>query len=184
VKRLFALLTVLIILSGCSAARRATIETPKITQPLEGKSLISFVMGANKHPAHIWDGTKAIGLMMPRTIFQYEAEPGEHQFLAHYGKRTAVLEAELAPDKHYVVNIRVFPFVGAKFIPVRGVDLGPDQVQKWFRSYDTMKTEDEYLANYEKRRKEYIERVLRLQGEEGSPPKYPLKPDEYYDLSF
>lgn len=169
-----------ILLAGCSTARQATTETLIITAPEQNKALVSFVIGRFKHPISIWDRDEMVGLLMPRSILQFEVEPGEHLFLGNYGNRVIPLEADLAAGKHYIVRARVFPGVGLRFQPIRGVGIAYEQVQGWFQDYNSLQTDHEQLEGYTKDRKRYIDRFLKHYIKTMY-PEYTLKPEDSYD---
>lgn len=69
----------------------------------------------------IWDGEKFIGALAGKTYFQYEADPGEHLFVAKGGNWSFV-KANLQAGKRYYVfatlNIRPF-YQNISFDPVK-----------------------------------------------------------------
>ena len=176
-KFIFTILAI-VLLSSC-AAKNATFETPTLTTAANEKSLVTFVIGRFKHPISIWDGEAMKGLLMPRSIFQLQVEPGEHLFLGNYGNRVVPLEAELAAGKHYIVRARVFPGVGLRFQPIRGLNITHEQVQGWFQDYDALTTDLKKLESYEKDRKRYIDRFLKHYIKTMY-PEYTLKPEDNY----
>ena len=179
-KKFFLLILAVVLLSGC-AARNATFETPTVTTANDEKSLVTFVMGRFKHPISIWDGDVMKGLLMPRALFQIEVEPGEHLFLGSYGNRVVPLEVNLAAGKHYIIRARIFPAVGLRFQPIRGLNVTHEQVQGWFHAYDAMKTDLTKLENYEKTRRRYTDRFVKYYIK-SMYPEYILKPEDNYRI--
>lgn len=180
-KKIIILLCVVALLSGCSKARRATVDIALIYEPPQEKALISFVMGSTKSPLFIWDDGKMLGLLMPGSIFQYQATPGKHLFLGSFGNRVIPLEAELSPGKHYIVRSRRVPSVGFRFMPVRGDRVKPEQVQSWFDKYDGVQTDlTQFSDGYKAKRLKIIDRFIKHYIY-SMYPEYTLKPEDSYD---
>jgi hypothetical protein len=78
-------------------------------RPAPGKSLIDFArtqtMGFAVKVKLYADG-KFVDLIMSKTYIPAEVDPGKHEFIAE-AENAGFLEAEVAPDKIYVVQVAI-----------------------------------------------------------------------------
>lgn len=98
--------------SGCSSAGSFMIETKPISEPKQGKALVTLIRPSRLGGAiafGMWDGGNLIGVLQAGNCIQYEALPGEHYFLAR-AENWSCVKADLAANKHYVIKAN--PFMG------------------------------------------------------------------------
>lgn len=93
------------------------------------KALVTFVM-RHQMPSpfptfqfwfDIWDGEKFVGALAGKTYFQYEADPGEHLFVATGGNWSFVKASLQAGKRYYIfatTDMRPF-FPNVSFDPVK-----------------------------------------------------------------
>ena len=114
---LFGLFTV--VLTGC--ASQIMVPASPIETPDNDKALVTFLMlssmltntgsyGQSITPIEydIWDGEKFIGALSKDTYIQYEAEQGEHLFIARGGNWSFV-KANIQTGKNYYLYLNVYP---------------------------------------------------------------------------
>lgn len=128
IRKLVLILLILLPLWGCYGNKIMTSASSPGTFNND-KALVTFIMRyhmVNPFPTFqfwfdIWDGEKFIGALAGKTYFQYEADPGEHLFVAKGGNWSFV-KANLQAGKRYYVfatlNIRPF-YQNISFDPVK-----------------------------------------------------------------
>jgi hypothetical protein len=116
-KKLVMLSILALIFVSCSAPlmmkaesnRTADEQFALVTFLRPGSGLTSFVSG--DQPSEIWDSDKLIGVLKGDQSFQYKTKAGKHIFISRAGN-WSYLEADLQPNKHYVVFVKSTPGFG------------------------------------------------------------------------
>ena len=97
---------------GC--ASKIMVATSPVTSLDNEKALVTFTFraflssqGLKPREFDIWDSEKFIGAISKGTYVQYQADPGEHIFIA-IGGNTSFLKAVLAAGKEYSVDVNIY----------------------------------------------------------------------------
>ena len=164
---MLALLVVtLLFSSGCGS--RIMTEAKLISQPEQGRALVTFIRPAWVGGAisfGLWDSDNLVGVLVSGQCIQYQTVPGEHYFLAR-SENWSCVKADLAADKHYVIKTN--PFMGmwkarVAFDPMTKSDYEEGgklkQVQKWLTKLKPVKPDPQkdLVAYVEHRRKQVLE---------------------------
>ena len=104
---------ILFLFFGC--ASKIMVATSPVTSMDNEKALVTFTMrtimrSQDLKPIEfdIWDSEKFIGAISTGTYVQYQADPGEHIFIAIAGN-TSFLKADLEAGKEYSVMVNIIP---------------------------------------------------------------------------
>lgn len=98
-----------LLLGGCAAFMPSA---PLIERAPEGKALVTFVRPAvfigDGLLIYLWDRDRSLGILVAGALVQYQAEPGEHLFLASTGdfapRRWTFAKANLEAGKQYFIG--------------------------------------------------------------------------------
>ncbi len=109
----FAVLATLVVLTGCAGLGK--MKTVSFTEQAEAdKALVNIVRrsvfmgdGAN---VEMWDGEKFIGTLAAGKLLQYQAEPGEHTFMAYIQGNWGTARGELEAGKTYYLKFNMSGF--------------------------------------------------------------------------
>jgi len=152
------------VLSSCVTRN---VKVQDMQAPTDDKALVRFI--SPKAVGSIFDSEKIIGFAIPKTQFDYLAEPGKHLFIV-LAENKAMMEAELEAGKVYYVLLRYYFGVyraRAVFLPVKVGD------EKWWNK----------VAEYEEKypRYEIKDKVKeKLQNKYG--PGMPAIIDNYWSV--
>ena len=136
IKRIFFILALSGFISGCASNHMTNVTPEQATlTPETGKALINCMRPTSFGGAiqsTIYDGDKYIGTVSANTRVCYQAEPGEHMFMV-IGESADFLQANLAPDKTYFINVS--PRMGAwkarfSLRPMNG-QVPQEKIDKW-----------------------------------------------------
>jgi len=87
-------------------------EGPLVTAPSANKALVTVVRPSiffgDAVNVYVWDNDQLIGESSSGTLFQYEADPGEHLFLGN-AENWTYAKGTLEAGKSYVLKVNVFP---------------------------------------------------------------------------
>ncbi len=180
------LLVTLLFSSGCGSS--IMTEAKFISQPEQGKALVTFIRPAWVGGAisfGFWDSDNLVGVLVSGQCIQYQTVPGEHYFLAR-SENWSCVKADLAADRHYVIKAN--PFMGmwkarVALDPMTKSDYEEGgklkQVQKWLAKLKPVKPDPQkdLMAYVEQRRKQVLE--ARDKFEKGGGKYETLAPQDY-----
>jgi len=130
-----------VVLSGCGST--VMMNSSRISSPETGYALVTFLRpsaigGAIKFS--IWDSEKFVGVLTRKSYIQYQAQPGEHVFIAR-AENWSFVKANLEPGKKYYIIGRVVPGVWKARVALDPIGKGDakisdEQIDKWLQKLD------------------------------------------------
>ena len=148
-KKLLALLPVLMLAGGCAAIPMN--DTTKVASVPADKALVTFVrpviMIGEAIPVYLWDGDHFIGVLGSGKMVQYVTSPGEHLFLGH-SENWTYASGRLEAGKRYLIKTNMFPgfTMRAAFASMPATD---SRMPQWYESYTAKVAPDDKRAEYE-----------------------------------
>jgi hypothetical protein len=105
-----------------------------VSAPQANTALVTFVrpsifMGDGVS-VDIWDGERFVGVLGAGTLVQYEAEPGEHLFLAN-AENWSYTTANLLPGRRYFVKANIFPGFGFARVALGVASKTDSRIEEW-----------------------------------------------------
>ena len=174
-RRSVLLVGVMLMASGCDGGGSLMTRAERISDPPQGKALVTFVRPSAAGGAiafGIWDSGNLVGVLNSGTCIQYEAAAGEHYFLGR-AENWSCVKADLAAGKHYVVKANpVFGVMKARvaFDPVTAADYGKQlkDVKKWLAQLQPVAPDPQRAEAYsEPRRAEVLAAQATFQSGQG-----------------
>ena len=98
------------LLAGCSGKTWVAASDPVLVD--ENHAVITFAKSSRKGREFfmIWEEEKFVGMLTPGIYIRHKVKPGRHVYIAHYGNKWALLEADLAAGREYLVRVHMPPF--------------------------------------------------------------------------
>ena len=147
-KRLLALLPVLMLAGGCAAIPMNDTEAVAVV-PAD-KVVVSFIrpviMIGEAIPLYLWDGDHFIGALGSGKMVQYVTSPGEHLFLGQ-SENWTYASGSLQAGKRYLIKANMFPgfTMRAAFASMPATD---PRMAEWYKYKPKVAPETE-RAGYE-----------------------------------
>ncbi len=127
------------LLGGC-----APMTMQKVSQvgiPRQDTALVTFVRPLifmrDSVSVDIWDGERFIGVLDAGTLIQYEAEPGEHLFLANAENRSYAI-TNLLPGRRYFIKANISPGVILVRVALDAVPKTDSRIEGWLSDLKPM----------------------------------------------
>ena len=128
------------ILGGCASMPMQKVSLVSTLRP--NTALVTFVRPSvffgDGVSVNIWDGERAIGVLGAGTLLQYEAEPGEHLFLAS-AENWSYMAATLLPGRRYFIKANIFPGVIFGRVGLAVVPKTDSRIEGWLSRLDPMR---------------------------------------------
>jgi hypothetical protein len=148
-KRLLALLPVLMLAGGCAAIPMN--DTTAVANVPADKALVTFIrpviMIGEAIPVYLWDGDHFIGVLGSGKMVQYEASPGEHLFLGR-SENWTYASGSLQAGKRYLIKTNMFPgfTMRAAFASMPATD---SRMAQWYKDYKPKVAPEDERVGYE-----------------------------------
>jgi len=148
-KRLLALLPVLMLAGGCAAIPMNATKAVDSVPP--DKALVTFIrpviMIGEAIPLYLWDGEHFVGVLGSGSMVQYEAAPGEHLFLGQ-SENWTYASGTLQAGKRYLIKANMFPgfTMRAAFASMPATD---ERLAGWYKEFRPKVAPEDKRAEYE-----------------------------------
>lgn len=148
-KRLLALLPVLVLAGGCAAIPMNDAEA--VASVPADKAVVTFIrpviMIGEAIPLYLWDGDHFIGVLGSGTMVQYEASPGEHLFLGQ-SENWTYASGSLQAGKRYLIKANMFPgfTMRAAFASMPATD---SRMPEWYKDFRPKVAPEDKRVGYE-----------------------------------
>jgi hypothetical protein len=159
-KRLLALLPVLMLAGGCAAIPMN--DTKAVADVPPDKALVTFIrpvmMIGDAIPVYLWDGDHFIGVLGSGTMVQYAVAPGEHLFLGH-SENWTYASGSLQAGKRYLIKTNMFPgfTMRGAFASMPATD---SRMAGWYLSFRPKVAPDDRRAAYEAKNVAVTEKAI------------------------
>ena len=82
----------------------------------------------------VWDGEQFVGTLAAGTLIQYQATPGEHDFMVYSQGSWGIAKGELLPGKTYYLKFNI----GFGFITLGVAHKNDPRIEEWNRKLSPM----------------------------------------------
>ncbi len=155
--RLTCLVLMPLFLASCAGTSyMRTTETQ--LKPTKDKALVRFMRLAgiigSALADNITDGEKVLGNLVPRSQFDYHADPGKHLFIRSRAQYKSFLEADLEAGKTYYV------IAGLNLIPVNRESKLWDKVLKYEKTLKILEPDTAAIQKWEEVNRHKIKKII------------------------